>query len=52
MDLTLSGRLIDKISEFLKKRHKGKFMIINLSEKEYDYSLFDNQVKINKINKI
>ena len=32
------------ISSFLRKHYAGRFMIFNLSEKAYDYSLFDNQV--------
>eukprot|EP01091_Cochliopodium_minus_P018634 TRINITY_DN7614_c0_g1_i1.p1 TRINITY_DN7614_c0_g1~~TRINITY_DN7614_c0_g1_i1.p1 ORF type:complete len:679 (-),score=154.91 TRINITY_DN7614_c0_g1_i1:367-2403(-) len=35
---------IDSVAKFLKTNHKNHFMIWNLSEKEYDYSKFDNQL--------
>ena len=36
---------IDVVAKFLKSNHKNHFMIWNLSEKEYDYSKFDNKVQ-------
>ena len=36
---------IDDVAKFLKTQHPDKFMIWNLSEKEYDYSKFDNQLQ-------
>ena len=44
--LSLTGSLLDQVSNYLKKRHTNKFLIINLSEKDYDYSKFDNQVGV------
>lgn len=38
------GKLIDNLSHFFRVHHRGRFMIINLSEAEYDYSKFENQV--------
>ena len=32
------------VAHLLHKRHDGKFMIWNLSELDYNYSLFDDQV--------
>lgn len=37
-------RKLAAIAHLLEKRHNGKFMIWNLSELEYDYSVFDDQV--------
>ena len=37
-------RKIAAVGHLLEKRHAGKFMIWNLSEVEYDYSIFDDQV--------
>ncbi len=36
---------IDDVATFLKHHHEGYFMIWNLSEREYDYSKFDNQLQ-------
>lgn len=36
---------IDDVARFLKTQHPDKFMIWNLSEKEYDYSKFNNQLQ-------
>ena len=38
------NRKLAAISHLLQKRHGGKFMIWNLSELEYDYSLLNDQV--------
>lgn len=35
---------INKVAEFLREKHAGRYMIWNVSEDPYDYSLFDNQV--------
>lgn len=35
---------IDDIREFLRTKHKNKYMIINLSGEKYNYDLFDNRV--------
>lgn len=32
------------VSQFLLEKHGGNFMIWNLSERSYDYSLFHDQV--------
>lgn len=37
-------RKLAAIAHLLEKRHNGKFMIWNLSELEYDYSVFEDQV--------
>ena len=37
-------RKIAAVGHLLGKRHAGKFMVWNLSEVEYDYSFFDDQV--------
>lgn len=34
----------DALSAFFNTKHPGQYMIINLSEKQYDYSKFDDQV--------
>ncbi len=38
------GNNINAVSNLLRKRHEGHFMIWNISEKSYDYTLFDDQV--------
>ena len=35
---------IEDVSRELKTHHDGHFMVWNLSEEQYDYNLFDNQV--------
>lgn len=35
---------IVEVAQFLIERHDGNFMVWNLSERTYDYSLFNNQV--------
>jgi hypothetical protein len=40
-----SGNNINEVSSLLKTKHAGHFMIWNVSEESYDYSLFDNQVQ-------
>jgi len=40
----ISGNDIRAVSLFLKRRHAGHFMIWNVSEESYDYSLFADQV--------
>lgn len=37
---------IVEVSQFLVERHDGNFMVWNLSERTYDYTLFKNQVII------
>jgi len=37
-------RKLAAVQHLLSKRHGGKYMIWNLSEMDYDYSIFDNQV--------
>jgi hypothetical protein len=39
-----TGNDIDVVSEFLKKKHPGRFMIWNISEESYDYGKFNDQV--------
>ncbi len=36
---------ITEVSRFLKNKHNNNFLIINLSNRKYDYSKFDNMVK-------
>ena len=36
---------IDQVSKFLKERHKGNYLVINLSGKKYDNTKFDNKVR-------
>ena len=31
--------------EFLRTRHSGQFMVLNMSERSYDYEPYDNQVR-------
>ena len=38
------GNDIEIVSKFLRKRHNGHFMVWNVSEEPYDYSLFSDQV--------
>lgn len=35
---------LNDVCEFLEARHKGHFMIWNLTENTYDYDKFNNQV--------
>ncbi|KAJ5068178.1 phosphatase [Anaeramoeba ignava] len=35
---------IEEVSKFFKKRHNEHFLILNLTERKYDYEKFDNQV--------
>ena len=35
---------IQDVSAYLDAHHKGHYMILNISEESYDYTLFDNQV--------
>lgn len=35
---------ITEVSRFLKNKHNNNFLIINLSNRKYDYSKFDNMV--------
>lgn len=41
---TEGGNDIFAVSKFLQKRHSGHFMVWNVSEEPYDYSLFADQV--------
>ena len=43
-EITHIGRPINNMSHYFKKKLTGRFMIINLSENTYDYSLFEDQV--------
>ena len=36
---------IEQVSKFLKDRHPGNYMVINLSGKKYDNAKFDNKVR-------
>ena len=36
---------IEEVANLLNKRHKDRYMIWNLSEEEYDYEAFNNQVQ-------
>ncbi len=36
---------ITEVSRFLKSKHKNNYLIINLSNRKYDYSKLDNMVK-------
>jgi len=40
---------ITEVSRFLKNKHNNNFLIINLSNRKYDYSKFDNMVTSAKI---
>jgi tensin len=42
--MTLSGIPLEMLASFLKKQHPEQFMVWNLSDRTYNYSLFDNQV--------
>ena len=35
---------IEDVSKFIKEKHGSNFLIINLSDRKYDYTKFDNQV--------
>lgn len=32
---------VDEVAKFLKTYHGGKYLVINLTEKHYDYSKFE-----------
>ena len=36
---------INKVSSFLKERHKKNYLVFNLSGKKYDNNKFDNKVR-------
>lgn len=36
---------IDAVSAFLERHHGGHTLVVNLSERKYDYSKFGNQVR-------
>ncbi|CAM9796205.1 unnamed protein product, partial [Phaeothamnion confervicola] len=40
----LQGNDLDVVATLLKHRHRGKYMIWNISEEKYDYSKFEDQV--------
>ena len=42
-DITAERKLA-AVAHLLKKRHAGRFMVWNLSEVEYEYGVFDNEV--------
>ena len=46
-EMNIKGSRIDDISGYLKVHHHGKYMIWNISEETYDYSLFSDQVIYN-----
>ena len=37
-------RKLAAVAHLLQKRHQGRYMVWNLSELEYDYSVLDDQV--------
>ena len=41
---TQGGNDLTTVSRFFQRRHLGHYLIVNISEEAYDYSLFDNQV--------
>jgi phosphatidylinositol-3,4,5-trisphosphate 3-phosphatase/dual-specificity protein phosphatase PTEN len=43
---TVYRNSINQVSKFLKERHKGNYLVINLSGKKYDNNKFDNKVRI------
>jgi hypothetical protein len=40
----VTGNDIRRVSEFLEEKHHDHYMIWNISEEAYDYTIFDNQV--------
>lgn len=42
---TMYRNSIDSVSKFLKERHDGNYLVINLSGKKYDNTKFNNNVK-------
>ena len=45
-EMNIKGNRIDDVSGYLKVHHEGRYMIWNISEETYDYSLFSDQVFI------
>jgi phosphatidylinositol-3,4,5-trisphosphate 3-phosphatase/dual-specificity protein phosphatase PTEN len=43
---TVYRNSIDQVSNFLKERHKGNYLVMNLSGRKYDNNKFENKVKI------
>jgi len=43
---TVYRNSIDHVSKFLKERHQGAYLVINISGKKYDNNKFDNKVSI------
>ena len=43
-EMSMRGNRIDDVAGYLKTHHDGSFMIWNISEESYDYSLFSDQV--------
>lgn len=43
-EMNIKGNRIDDVSGYLKVHHNGRYMIWNISEETYDYSLFSDQV--------
>jgi tensin len=41
---TKPGNNVDVVANLLQHRHKGRFMVWNLSEETYDYAKFQDQV--------
>lgn len=44
LESSQDGNNINVVSAFLKKKHQGRFMIWNISEENYDYAKFNDQV--------
>ncbi len=43
-ETTLTGVPADNMGKWLREKHKGKFMVYNLSDRSYDYTVFEDQV--------
>jgi tensin len=43
-DTRLNGVPADNMGKWLMEKHKGKFMVYNLSDRNYDYAIFQDQV--------
>jgi hypothetical protein len=44
-EMHIKGNRVDDVAGYLKAHHNGRYMIWNISEESYDYSLFSDQVK-------
>jgi hypothetical protein len=47
-EMHIKGNRIDDVAGYLKTHHSGRFMIWNISEESYDYSLFSDQVEVSR----